>query len=187
MLENLLSNALKYGPPATPCVVKICEAGSDVAVSVSDGGTPIPAEHHARLFGRFYRVPGGPGTGLGLGLFIARLIVERHGGRIGVESRARRGNSFIITLPRDDRSPHAADSVLGEARLPEESRAAGLGVAHRPEAAQPRRKTPSRSGRVARRDDARVAVLGGSCFRERGVEPRKDRTNGKTSSQWQDG
>ncbi|MBI1734023.1 MAG: HAMP domain-containing histidine kinase [Candidatus Rokubacteria bacterium] len=117
VIDNLLSNALKYGPAATPCVVRIGDAGGEVAVSVSDGGAPIPAEHHARLFDRFYRVPGGPGTGLGLGLFIARLIVERHGGRIGVESRAGRGNSFIVTLPRHGASHHAAGGVLGEPRL----------------------------------------------------------------------
>lgn len=117
VLDNLVSNALKYGPAATPCVVRIDDSGGEVAVSVSDRGAPIPAEHHARLFDRFYRVPGGGGSGLGLGLFITRLIVERHGGRISVESRAGRGNSFVVTLPRHAGSQHAADDVLGEPRL----------------------------------------------------------------------
>jgi two-component system, OmpR family, phosphate regulon sensor histidine kinase PhoR len=99
VVDNLISNALKYGPPDKPCVVEFSDTADHATVSVRDQGDPIPAEHRPRLFDRFYRMPGTPGKGLGLGLYIARLIVERHGGRIGVASGPDEGNRFTVTLP----------------------------------------------------------------------------------------
>ena len=67
---------------------------------VADTGEGIPPEHQERIFEKFFRVPGAPGGGVGLGLYIAREIVQAHGGEIGVESAPGRGSTFWFTLPR---------------------------------------------------------------------------------------
>ena len=87
VLANLLSNASKYSAQDSPLTLSLRKDGDEVVVSVRDEGAGIPAELVTQLFGRFYRVPGvqvqnGSGVGLGLGLYIAKEIVERHGGRI---------------------------------------------------------------------------------------------------------
>ena len=78
----------------------------NVSIAVRDHGIGIPVEHRQRLFDRAYRVrPGDNVAGMGLGLFIARQIVESHGGSIAVEAPPDGGSRFIVTLPvGDDRS-----------------------------------------------------------------------------------
>ena len=66
---------------------------------MSDSGPGIPAEHQAGLFEKFFRVPGSPEGGSGLGLFIAKGIVQAHGGEIGVDSQVGRGATFWFTVP----------------------------------------------------------------------------------------
>ena len=66
---------------------------------VSDQGPGIPAEHQPGLFEKFFRVPGSPEGGSGLGLFIARGIVQAHGGQIGVQSVPGHGTVFWFTIP----------------------------------------------------------------------------------------
>jgi len=109
VLVNLLSNAERHAPQGS--VVRLAasrgRAGA-VEVSVADRGPGIPPEHLARIFDRLYQVrdaahPRDPGTGLGLGLAIARSIVEAHGGRIGVRSRVGRGTTFRFSLPTVER------------------------------------------------------------------------------------
>jgi two-component system, OmpR family, phosphate regulon sensor histidine kinase PhoR len=100
VLDNLISNALKYSASDAPVVVEIEPGPTDVTIAVSDRGEGIDAEHLPNLFDRFYRVPGTSAEGLGLGLYIARLIVEHHGGQIRVESQRGRGARFQFTLPR---------------------------------------------------------------------------------------
>ncbi len=105
VMLNLLNNALKYSPPDTEVGVAISLGRQEVRVSVQDHGLGIPAEHQARLFERFYRVPGieqlgGSGVGLGLGLYISHSIVSRHDGEIGVTSAAGKGTTFWFRLPR---------------------------------------------------------------------------------------
>lgn len=99
VIENLLTNAIKYSPPETPVVIEIGRRDGHAVVTVLDQGRGIPADQQARLFQRFVRVPGSPPGGLGLGLYISRLIVEAHGGTIAVESEAGRGSRFRFTLP----------------------------------------------------------------------------------------
>jgi signal transduction histidine kinase len=100
VLDNLLSNALKYGPADGEARIRARREGAFVRVSVADRGPGIPAEHLPRLFERFHRVAGErhPG-GTGLGLFITRNLVELMGGQVSVTSRPGRGSVFSFTLP----------------------------------------------------------------------------------------
>jgi two-component system, OmpR family, phosphate regulon sensor histidine kinase PhoR len=99
ILTNLLSNALKYSEREV--VVRAMSSGENVVVSVSDQGPGIPLEDQPRLFTRYYRGQAGrgPREGLGLGLYITRMLVEAHGGRIWVESEPDKGCTFSFTLP----------------------------------------------------------------------------------------
>ncbi len=99
---NLITNALKYSPTGSPVVVQMDRGNSEVIISVSDRGGGIPPEAMPHLFQRFYRVQGGRvSEGLGLGLYITRLIAEAHGGRVWVESELGNGSSFYLALPID--------------------------------------------------------------------------------------
>lgn len=104
VLTNFLTNALKYTPEETSVVIRLQRRGDHARVSVIDQGPGIPRESLPHLFERFYRVPGvnaqsGSGGGMGLGLFISKTIIERHGGRIGVSSALGKGSTFWFTLP----------------------------------------------------------------------------------------
>ena len=103
VVANLLGNALKYSPPGKEVVVHVATDREGVVVSVVDRGVGILAEDLPRVFDRFYRAAKGRTTeGLGLGLYIARLVVEAHGGRIWVESPGPdQGSRFSFTLPLD--------------------------------------------------------------------------------------
>lgn len=102
VLDNLISNAMKYSPAAEPLVVTVAVAEGVGKVAVTDHGIGIPAEHLARVFDRFYRVGGTADAvaGQGLGLSICKEIVTAHGGRIWAESEGPgRGSTFAFTLP----------------------------------------------------------------------------------------
>jgi len=100
ILVNLLSNALKYSPPESPVRLDLRRLGDEVRISVTDRGEGIAAEDLPRIFERFYR-PKGPrrSDSVGLGLYITRMLVEAHGGRIEAESEPGRGSTFSFTLP----------------------------------------------------------------------------------------
>jgi signal transduction histidine kinase len=102
LLDNLISNAMKYSPPGEPIVVTVALADRLGKISVTDHGMGIPQEHLARVFDRFYRVGGSADAvaGQGLGLSICKEIVTAHGGRIWAESEgAGHGSTFSFTLP----------------------------------------------------------------------------------------
>ena len=102
VLMNLVSNALKYTPAGGMVRVVTARAADGVAVTVRDTGIGIAPEDLPRVFERFYQVDKarGPRRGIGLGLAIAKEIVEAHGGVITVESRGRgRGAAFRVWLP----------------------------------------------------------------------------------------
>jgi PAS domain S-box-containing protein len=100
-LNNLLSNALKYSSDKEPVLLRVGTLGDQVLVSVVDRGQGIPAEDLPHIFERFYRAGNAKGkSGLGLGLYITRLLVEAHGGRIWAESSPGRGSTFYLALPQ---------------------------------------------------------------------------------------
>ena len=113
---NLLSNADKYTPAGLPIDVGASADGGSVTISVSDLGDGIAPEHREMIFDRFYRVQDGPASrrpGTGLGLYIARTLVEAMSGRIWVDSEVGAGTTFSFSLQRVD------VDHLGELRLDE--------------------------------------------------------------------
>jgi signal transduction histidine kinase len=104
VVTGYLSNALKYAPEDQPVTVHLEATSDDVRVSVHDEGPGLPPDQQERVWEAFYQAPGvetqsGSSIGLGLGLSICRTIVERHGGRVGVESAVGQGATFWFTLP----------------------------------------------------------------------------------------
>lgn len=106
VLANLLGNALAYSPQDRPVALSLEEQQGQAVVAVRDEGRGIPPEERERIFERGHRVPGTPGpgagagAGLGLGLHVCRALIERHGGRIWVESGAGGpGSTFLVALP----------------------------------------------------------------------------------------
>jgi signal transduction histidine kinase len=99
-ITNLITNALKYSPTEMPVYVRLHERDGEAIISVIDEGVGIDAEEIPNLFQRFFRAKTGKKIeGLGLGLYITRLIIEAHGGRIWVESQVGKGSTFNIALP----------------------------------------------------------------------------------------
>ncbi len=102
VLANLLENAIKYSPLGGTVRVTLTCGDGDAVFTVSDAGIGIPLEEQPYLFDRFFRARNAPVSGfggLGLGLYICRDIVERHGGHIGVESVLGHGATFHVSLP----------------------------------------------------------------------------------------
>lgn len=99
VLENLLTNAVKYGGGA-PIAVSLTQEQGRAVLSVADQGVGITPDFLPRLFSRFERAESSRNiAGLGLGLYIARQIVEAHGGRIDVETSPGMGSVFRVSLP----------------------------------------------------------------------------------------
>jgi NtrC-family two-component system sensor histidine kinase KinB len=100
VVVNLLTNALKYCPPDTPIGVRLEAEAGGARVSVRDQGPGISPGDVARLFEKYYRTrTARRAEGLGLGLYISRLVVEAHGGRIWVDSAPGAGSTFSLWLP----------------------------------------------------------------------------------------
>ena len=103
ILLNLLGNSLSYTPAGGRVLVSVARADGDVRIDVSDTGAGIAAEHLPLIFNRFYRVDKSrsrPGGGSGIGLTIAKRLVEAHGGRIWATSQGTgKGSTFSFTLP----------------------------------------------------------------------------------------
>ncbi len=104
MLDNLVSNALKYTPEGGEIHVSLRDCGDEYEIAVADSGVGIAEEDMPRLFEAFYRVRSATNKkieGTGLGLSMVAAIVEEHNGNIYVESEVGVGSTFIITLPKD--------------------------------------------------------------------------------------
>lgn len=101
VLTNLLENALRYTPPASPIEISVTATSTEVCVAVADRGPGIPTEDLERIFDKFYRVMGRTrkGSGSGVGLAVCRGLIEAHGGRIWAVNRQGGGAVFSFTLP----------------------------------------------------------------------------------------
>jgi signal transduction histidine kinase len=104
VLLNLLSNARKYSPPGTPITLTLDRRERQALLSVRDQGCGIAEGQLLRIYEPFYRVPDQKAeeeapAGFGLGLFLARTLVEQHGGHLEVHSRVGRGSTFSVVLP----------------------------------------------------------------------------------------
>lgn len=118
VIGNLISNAVKYSPAGGSVVLRgRLRGGEHVVIEVIDQGLGIPEDQVDKLFNKFVRVRSDKHmavTGTGLGLYIARMIVEGHGGRIWVESELGRGSTFGLVLPLNAR--RAARSAAAAAQ-----------------------------------------------------------------------
>lgn len=112
ILNNLLSNALKFTPDGGQVRVEALSRDSFAEISVSDTGIGIPEEQHQAVFDKFYQVraatKGGP-DGTGLGLAITKRLVEQHGGAISVASEPGKGSRFTFTVPLGEAHEEGAD------------------------------------------------------------------------------
>jgi PAS domain S-box-containing protein len=100
ILLNLLTNAMKYSNPQTPVRLEARRKEGEIEIAVIDRGEGIAPEDQTRIFERFYRTKGvRRGDSVGLGLYITRMLVEAHDGRIHVASAPAKGSVFFFTLP----------------------------------------------------------------------------------------
>jgi len=100
VVENIFANAIKYGKPEGRIVATARGSGDAVVLSIGDDGIGIPKADLPRIFDRFFRVEKGASPGnSGLGLYIAKRLVEAHSGRLWAESELGRGSTFHVELP----------------------------------------------------------------------------------------
>jgi len=102
LVTNLLSNAIKYTPQGGKIQVMLKAEGLYLMLRVTDNGIGVPPEEQPHIFDKFYRVQSAATAdigGTGLGLSIVKSVVERHGGRVWVESAPGQGSTFIVLLP----------------------------------------------------------------------------------------
>lgn len=123
VLVNLLGNAVKFTPSGGSVLVSAAVEGAEVTFSVTDTGPGISEENRERIFDRFWQAASGTTEGAGLGLSIARGIVEGHGGTLALATEVGRGSTFSFALPLV--APAPAASPGRPAPTPETPRAAG--------------------------------------------------------------
>lgn len=103
LIENLVSNAIKYTPAGGQVHVGLSPRNGQVELRVSDSGIGIPAEEKERVFDEFYRATNARESGregTGLGLTIVKTVAESHGGSVSVESQVGAGTTFVVLLPK---------------------------------------------------------------------------------------
>lgn len=104
VFTNLVHNAIKYSPDGETVTIRMAREGPAARVEVNDRGPGIPREYQEEIFNRFCRVPARETVNLpgsGLGLYIVRRLVERHGGEVKVDSRIDHGTTFMVILPEE--------------------------------------------------------------------------------------
>jgi signal transduction histidine kinase len=114
VVSNLVGNAIKFTQRGGHISVAVRPLSDGAQIEVADTGIGIDATELPRIFDRFYRgtrANEARGSGSGLGLAIVRSIVDMHGGTVVVESRVGSGSKFVVTLPREGRSPDSATEV----------------------------------------------------------------------------
>lgn len=102
VFSNMLNNALKYLDPNRLGVIRVCgrEEPDRVVYSIEDNGIGIAAEHRDSIYRIFHRLDPQRGTGEGLGLTIVQRVLERHRGKMWVESEVNEGSKFYVSLPK---------------------------------------------------------------------------------------
>jgi PAS domain S-box-containing protein len=118
VLANLLDNAVKYSPSGSDIVVTVRADDEQAVVSVEDHGSGITPEARARLFERYFRTDAASRSGsegMGLGLYVAKGIIDAHGGDMWVASELGRGSTFSFSLPRDARVQQARTAAADQA------------------------------------------------------------------------
>lgn len=102
VIVNILNNAVKYSSNAHEVIVDVSQRGARIRISITDFGIGIPKEKRDKIFDRFYQVNDAKGytySGMGLGLYISKDIIEKHNGTLSVESEEGKGSTFFIELP----------------------------------------------------------------------------------------
>jgi signal transduction histidine kinase len=128
LLQNLISNAIKYRRAEAPVIqIRAERHKSEWLFSVADNGRGFGQEFSERIFGLFTRLHGRDIEGTGMGLSIARRIVERHGGRIWAESKEGQGSTFFFTLPV---SLEGGKAAIAASEVSKSSPATRAGKAH---------------------------------------------------------
>jgi signal transduction histidine kinase len=116
-VENLVSNAVKYGAPDTPITLKVDEVHARLLLSVHNEGPPIPPHEQECIFQMYRRAElaqRGDPQGWGIGLPYVRAVAESHGGSIGLDSSHERGTTFYIDIPMDGRAFAGARTLVNE-------------------------------------------------------------------------
>lgn len=126
LVENLITNAIKYGEENTAISVSLSQNKSSIELSIHNFGKPIPSEEVPNLFEQYRRLRSSQDKpGWGLGLTMVKGMVDAHKGSISVESEKNKGTTFIIKLPKDARSsiensvPHQADQPNQVEQVPQ--------------------------------------------------------------------
>lgn len=99
MINNFLTNAIKYSSDSSTILVGVKQSGNDIEFSVTDQGPGIPSEYLSKVFERFFKVPGSKARGTGLGLAISKEFIEAQLGEIWVKSEIGTGSTFGFNLP----------------------------------------------------------------------------------------
>jgi len=110
VVVNLIDNAVKYSPHDTAIDVELTSTPAAICIAVRDRGPGIEAAERAHIFEPFHRSSATAGPGVGLGLHIAREIVELHGGTLTVEGPADGGSRFVVTVPRNSENGSSGDA-----------------------------------------------------------------------------
>lgn len=116
VMANLMSNAAKFSPASSVVEVTAVRVPGAMRIGVTDHGPGIPEEFQEKIFGKFNQANSSDSrrrAGTGLGLNIAKSIVELHGGDIGFETKAGQGTTFFVTFPESVEKPNIAEIVHG--------------------------------------------------------------------------
>jgi PAS domain S-box-containing protein len=111
VLSNLIDNAIKFTPTGGLIIVRAEQRAGAIYFAVTDTGAGIPEEQLSHLFDRYWQAKASSDAGAGLGLYIAKGIIEAHGGSIGVESRVGTGATFFFTIPATEMATHCTEAA----------------------------------------------------------------------------
>ncbi len=100
VFNNLLDNAIQHSEVGDTVNIRLQEKENEISCLIHNRGSYIPAEYHARVFDKFFKMPNEDSRRDGLGLYLAKKIIEQHGGKIGVRSSKRLGTTFWVKLPK---------------------------------------------------------------------------------------